>query len=319
MATLPAPPNVEGGHCVPPFTPADIEGRDAGALLTQWVRDEVPDGALVDLTGVWGCDTSVYLPDRRLIIQGGVLQMRGDGTQATKPSWLVDRLWPRERAGLFVERGEVDVIGMIVSGANPSGGKSTQATEEQAGFELRGVDRAQLLGCSALGMLGGGVTIGHDDDRKHSTGVRIDEFSAVDVARNGIAVVNGSDVDVSRLNAQGCGHSVVNLEPAVATWRASRVRVRHVTVSRQSSPVLASLGEGHLVSDVEVTDVWGIDGPVRATVECDDTEPKARFLLDGWRTNYSHGGPAAFRFTGISGVTMRNCTIPVNPKCDPSR
>lgn len=309
------PPNLNGlllgGLATPP--PLD-EYVDAGPILTAWLN-ECPDGTVIDCRDRrFTLDTPWRIADRHLTIVGGTFHLRGDGTQAAKPAWLEDKLWPRERAALFAERSTLRCFGTSVIGDNLVGLQSTQANEEQAGFELR-TSSAALVGCRVNSVLGGGVTITHTDDRVPSVRVHIEDLHVTRVGRNAIALTDGTDVRVEGLSAIACGRSVINLEPAVATWRAQRVQVHGVRVENCSFPVLASQGQGTLVSDVEVSDVVGIRQAVRATVQTPrGIGRRSRFRLSNWSSTTANGGQALFRFRGIDDLTIDGCSIPLTPE-----
>ena len=292
-------------------------GIETSAAFNQWLG-VVPNGSIINLTGV-AIDAEegpIIVEDRHdLVFIGGTVTQRTDGTGVAPKTW-VPRLhlnWPRNRCGwLVIDSTRVAWYGTRFDGCNTNAAYLGQNYEEQAAWSLRRSRDIDLVGVTASGAWGDGVSIVHDDNdttRAPCERVRLLGVTLTNVGRNFVAVVCGTDILVSGVTADGSGRSAFNVEPAVEANRTERVEISNVSASRVTGVLIAHKGGSNRVSDICWRDMRITDKPVSVTIEGRTDRPGRRsgYLIE----RISGGGPSiangiAMTIRTVDDVTVRD-------------
>jgi hypothetical protein len=168
-----------------------------------------------------------------------------DGSGVVAPAGRYKAHWPRSREHVTVQ----DAIGLTVRnlsirGPNQQGGY-TAALEGQAGFAIYKSSRVVLDGVSVSRTYGDGVYVA---GAAHDVTIRNSTFDTI--GRQGVAVVNATNVVIERNRFQKIARTVFDLEPAVPRWVITSVHARDNDVGDFGNFLLAAGGAGPNVSDV---------------------------------------------------------------------
>jgi hypothetical protein len=308
-ATLPS-----GIESVPDSIPADCSA-DVSVPMQTWI-DTVGDGSTLQFppSGCYRVEDSLVIADRNHLLfdgQGVHFEVTTDGTAKNPDGSFVDpppsdragRLWPRARALWIVARGsDITFQNLTITGPNTACAYEGQALEEQAAFHLDGVDGAVVKGTTVSAVYGDFVSVA--DDAHHVT-VQGNTFDCS--GRQGVSVVDGTDVLIDSNTLSDIPRSAFDLEPAVANWEVRRVTISHNTISKYTNVFIANLGAGGNV-DTIVVDANVLHGKslvVRAT------GPAAQPHRHGYRftnnsSDESEASPLAMmRFVNIDEVVVQ--------------
>lgn len=313
---------VVGGFAVSPAQAAQTEVNvpnsiasdcsvDVSSDLNAWFAT-IPDDRLIRFAanGCYKIENSLFLKNRnKLTFDGNGSTFRADttGASTTPPSSDLSLnygfLWPRQRAHWLAESGsDLRFLNMTVQGPQTAC-TYVSAYEEQSGFHLNAVNGAVIERTTVRDIYGDFVSV-----QTLGQKILIQDNSFDCAARQGIAVVEGTDIVVRRNSLTRIGRSLFDVEPAVSTWQNRRISIHDNTAAGYLNTFLANLGQGQLVSDIALmnnTVTGGINGS-KLIISSGTTSGTGRrnnyFIMDN-TTEALEGSPiGVIRFTHLDSV-----------------
>jgi len=292
---------------VPARIPADCS-VDVTAELSAWIAAVPNDTTLTFPAGAcYRIDDSLRLTDRWGLVF--------DGNGATLRA-VADTPALAQRRHIWVSGGGRLVFrNLTIRGANPRAGTAEEAyradREFQHAFALQGVSDVRLERVAAYDVYGDFVYVGPDIGRgrtfRWSQRVTISDATFARNGRQGIAVVAGEDVLITRVSIRDVRRAVFNMEPTGDRWGARRVRITGNTTGRSRLLWFSSYGRGYDVDDITITGntMQEPSGVPVIFVVAPPGGRRGRFVIED-NTFIVTGSPApGFRFTRVGHVTMR--------------
>ncbi|MBP9826921.1 right-handed parallel beta-helix repeat-containing protein [Candidatus Saccharibacteria bacterium] len=231
--------------------------RDVTGDINSWIKS-IPDDSIIlfKANGCYKIEGSIALLTRsNLEINGQNATFKSDTDGSTSPQidGHPDRLWPRQRAHWFIKNSStISIKNISIDGPNTKAGANNDAYrsefEEQhgimiytsTGISVNNISVTETYG-DFIAVFGGSRQITIANNNFDRTG------------RQGVSVVNGSDVVIENNKIANVGRSAIDLEPAVASWRVENVLVRNNIFGPANGVFLASLGSGANVENIVVS------------------------------------------------------------------
>ncbi len=254
----------------------------------------------------------------RLTIEGNgaTIFATTDGRGVTPPRHGFAAQWPRRREHLeFRQANGLRVHNLTIRGANPHAGANRAAfvvaLEGQAGIALIRSRNVVLDDVTVTRTYGDLIYIAG-----RTTGVTITGSRLTDSGRQGVGIVNGSNVRVTNNDISGIARSVVDLEPP-GRWVANDVRIDGNRIGDYVNFLLDAKGGGPNIERIRlesnrvtstrgISVVAGVDRRTRRDLE----------IVGNRGTTPAHplgtyGSGAIIQLTNLSGVIIRDNTQPV--------
>ena len=231
---------------------------------------------------------------------GASLVAKTDGRGLPAPFRNYGSHWPRMREHVEIRRSsEITIKDLTVVGPNPSG-RYVPELEAQAGFVIRSSRGVTLDGVAVRDTYGDGVYIvGQSFD------IVITDCTLDHNGRQGVAVVAGQTIEITKCTISDTGRSSIDLEPA-----RGQVRDVHITDNQVRNPtnfLLAAVGAGAGVQDVwlERNRVSGGKG-VSVYVGTERSMRTEMHIIDNVGTGVSAGYEGTLlRFERFDGIEVR--------------
>ena len=230
--------------------PASIDATGAQdvtqALNT--VLAAAPDGATVRFPAggrfrIDGVMTVAGKRDLTIDGQGSTLVAPTDGAEHPAPDYRLRGSWPRLRRHVVVaDSSGITIRDLAVAGPN-AGGRYVARLEGQAAFTITRTHDVLLDGVTARAVYGDGVYL-----VDASSGVTVRGCTFDHIGRQGVAVVDASDVRVEHCTIADVARSAIDLEPG--RGQAMHVHVQDNDIRNVENFLLAAVGAGPNVGDV---------------------------------------------------------------------
>jgi hypothetical protein len=167
------------------------------------------------------------------------------GADIESPGGRFRTRWPRLREHVSIhDASGLTIRDLTIRGPNDEG-RFVPALEGQAGVAIYRSADVVLENLRVEATHGDGVYVAGK-----TTGVRVMKSSLHTIGRQGIAIVNASDIVVEQSRFDVVARSVFDLEPAVPRWAVDRVHLRENEVGEYRNFLLAAGGAGPGVNDV---------------------------------------------------------------------
>lgn len=302
------------GAVSPPASIDATGATDVTAALDDWIA-ATPDRSTITLAADarYRVDGVIQIRNRRgLVIEGNgaTIVAPDDGASSEPTQRSLAGKWPRNRRHIAISGSTgITVRDLVIDGPDTEG-TYDPALEGQAGFVIGGSTDVTLERVAVREVWGDGVYVGGG-----SAAVRIVDSTFDTIGRQGVAIVNGSDIVVERNRFDRVARSVFDVEP-VRRWKVEQVTLRDNAVGEYGNFLLASGGGGENVTDVRL-EGNEIDGGRGLTVFAGVARSPRRGLAIVGNSSDVVGNPAegtsAIRIVNYTDVEIRDNRGRVEP------
>ncbi len=301
-------------YTVPASIAADCS-REVSSELNAWFKT-VPDGSVLQFAtnGCYTIEGSLAIQNRNgLTIQGqnATFKSNTDGSTAPQIEGHVDKLWPRQRAHWFIKNSTNIVLnGLTIDGPNSAAGPTNDAYksefEEQHGVMIYGSTNVAVENSTMQEPYGDFVSVFGGSKQVRIQGNTLDK-----TGRQGISIVNGSNVLIQNNTIKNVGRSMIDVEPAVASWQVKDVVIRNNTFGPANGVFLASLGAGPNVQNIIINHNTLLGIRLYAVVQTNDKTGQG-LRKQGFQITHNISDTvtgttiAPIRFEDVNDITITN-------------
>lgn len=294
VGTVPPQPQPPVGTPVPASIDA-TGGSDVTAALTSFLLS-LPAGstAVFKAGGVYAVASAIKLGGRvnlTLEGQGATIRAMGSGFNENF-SLLYFQTFPGTNAG-------VKVRNLKLQGNSPTPGIFISGKEGQHGILIDGGTNFEVTGCAFSNTYGDGIEVNSGANGVHAHG-----NTYVNIGRNAVSVITGSNVEVDHETIGKVGYCVFDVEPNTAFQPSSKVAFHDNAATTWGNAFFAVDGSltGAVLSDISVVNntcaknlLTVVTGPGR----------KTRVTFTG---NKGTGGSGTVTFLHVDGLVVTGNT-----------
>jgi Right handed beta helix region len=236
-----------------------------------------------------------------------------DGTTADPPSRAQRSAWPRNRRIITLAGVDhVTIRNLTIDGPNDTAVFDPKLEGQAAVFVARS-DFVMLDGVTVREVWGDGVYV-----TGGSQGVVVVNSDFDGIGRQGVAVVQGSDIQVASNRFDRVARSVIDLEPT-RNGEVRDVEIRDNTIGDYANFVLAAAGGGPNVVDVTLADNTIEGGRGLSVFAGVARQPRRGLTIVDNRSQVDATaaiGPTPIRITNYADVTIERNTSPLPDDAD---